>query len=344
MEEEFEVQTDNIITSADMRDVSRSFFKKAHELVFSQISLTPIQHDIFALFLSKYHKDNWTEFLEKGEISKIPVYKFNTNVLCEWFGLTVNHLATVLVGPCADLSGKKIGCRTHDEFDFIPLFSRVRYRKGQLIISPNHQLVRAYMGASQGHSLVSHQEFRRLKLSSSKRLYTILCRFKNNRMTLHTQPLQDLYGLFGLVDERGKVKKKTYMQTGHFISRIIIPAINEISVVEKNITFHTNETTGSLGFSYEKSGRTIVGIKFLFTWKQEVDKGPALNYQTAIQTYKQLMAIKFCLPPQDELDNAMNFIGKMVLDKELDFNVDVTGFMARYTAATEATLDMLEPT
>lgn len=339
MQDGLEIKTDNIITSTEISDVHKEFFKKSHELVFSQLSLTPIQHDIFALFLSAYHKENWDEFLEKGEISKIPQYEFHADILCDWFGLSKGHLATVLASPCENLSGKKIGFKGEDEFDFIPLFSRVRYKNGKLTISPNHQLTKAYIGVSRGHSLIPHREFRLLKLETSKRLYSILCRFKDKGMTLHPQTLQELHGLFGLVDENGNLKKKTYGVTANFISRIIKPAIQEINAIDNNISFVIDEKSGNTGFSYDKSGRKIIGLKFLFEWKQtersKMNK-VEFTYEDAINVYKDLMSGIECLPSEGELENTMIYIGIMAIDKELDFAVDMAGFMQRYSEAKSA--------
>lgn len=343
MQDGLEVKADNVVTSTEISDVHKEFFKKSHELVFSQLSLTPIQHDIFALFLSAYHKENWDEFLQKGEISKIPQYEFHADILCDWFGLTKGHLATVLASPCENLSGKKIGFKGDNEFDFIPLFSRVRYKNGKLTISPNHQLAKAYIGVSRGHSLIPHREFRQLKLETSKRLYSILCRFKDKGMTLHPQTLQELHSLFGLVDENGNLKKKTYGVTANFITRVIKPAIQEIDSIDDNISFVIDEKSGNTGFSYEKSGRKITGLKFLFEWKQtersKMNK-VELTYEDAVKTYRDLMSGSECIPTEEELENAIINIGVMAVDKDLYFPVDMGGFMLRYNEAKAAIASM----
>lgn len=318
MQDELEVKADNIVISTAISDIHKEFFKKSHELVFSQLSLTPVQHDIFALFLSAYHKENWDEFLLKGEISKIPQYEFHADILCEWFGLTKGHLATVLASPCENLSGKIIGFKTNDEFDFIPLFSRVRYKRGKLTISPNHQLAKAYIGVSRGHSLIPHKEFRRLKLETSKRLYSILCRFKDHGMILHPQTLEELHCLFGLVDEKGDLKKKTYGVTANFISRVIKPAIREIDSIDSNITFIIDEKSGNTGFSYEKLGRKIIGLKFLFDWKSKPKIKPVPTdfeptFEVAIRTYSDLVN-NVCLPNQTELNNLKQYIGELGME------------------------------
>lgn len=338
MSDELEIKADNIIANTDMSDIHKEFFKKSHELVFSQLSLTPVQHDVFALFLSAYHKENWDEFLEKGEISKIPQYEFHAEILCDWFGLEKRHLATVLATPCEGLSGKKIGYKTINEFDFIPLFSRVRYKNGILTISPNHQLAKAYIGVSRGHSLIPHKEFRQLKLDSSKRLYSILCRFKSPETILHAQSISELHGLFGLLDEKGELKKKTYAVTGNFIKRIIKPAIKEISETESDIVFHSDEKSKkNEGFAYVKEGRKVVGIKFLFSWKSKPKAKPTPadfepTLEAAVRTHANLVN-NTLLPSKTELDNLKTHMPQLGVE-----GFEMTPeFFARFKEAESAT-------
>ncbi|MBT2979880.1 replication initiation protein, partial [Vibrio anguillarum] len=54
---------ESTITSTATTDIHSDFFKKSHALVFSRLSLSPVEHDIFALLLSRLHKDQWDDFI-----------------------------------------------------------------------------------------------------------------------------------------------------------------------------------------------------------------------------------------------------------------------------------------
>ncbi|GIU42785.1 hypothetical protein TUM4438_10150 [Shewanella sairae] len=307
------IESNHIVSSRNVRDIKKDFFKKSHELVFSQLSLSPIQHDVFALFLSRFEKENWDEYLQTGDLKDIPEYEFHSDLLSSWFKASKGHLSTLLKKPCQGLASSIVGIPSEDgDFRFIPLFSDIKYKKGMLSLVPNYKLLDAFIGASKGHSLIPHKEFRDLKLESSKRLYTILCRFKTHGK-LHPQSLSQLYSLFGLVDESGKLKKKTYSVTGNFISRIIKPAIEEIDRLDPEIKFFVDATTDNYGFSYQKQGRKISGIEFLFEWKSNNSIGKVeLNYDSAVNTYCELMDLKL-LPSEVELNNLKNHLADVVL-------------------------------
>ena len=42
-------QKERTITSAVSADIHSDFFKKSHALVFSRLSLSPVEHDIFSV-------------------------------------------------------------------------------------------------------------------------------------------------------------------------------------------------------------------------------------------------------------------------------------------------------
>lgn len=323
----------NIIKS-NTKIISSNFFKKSHELVFSQLSLTPIQHDIFALFLARIEKENWDNYKNNGDLKDVPSYEFNNDLLSDWFQTAKIDLYSTLKKPCQMLASVSIGIpmEKKGDFQYRPLFSDITYKGGVLTLTPNYKLVDVFVGASNGYSLISHKEFRDLNLESSKRLYTILSRWRSFGR-LHPFSLTELHGIFGLLDERGKLKKKTYEITANFILRIIKPAIKEISERDKNIKFLIDSQTGNFGFKYTKEGRKISGLEFLFSWRTSATKSVKtvneFTYFDAVSTYKDIMSGIDIEYTEDTLDYALKMIGEMMLDKNLDFEVDAGAFISK---------------
>lgn len=299
-------QKERTITSTVSTDIHSDFFKKSHALVFSRLSLSPVEHDIFGLLLSRLHKDQWEDFMA-GKTPVSPSYEFKSKVLCDWFCVEKEDLYNILYKPSERLAGKKIGVTQEgDSFDFIPLFKRVKYKNGTLIIKPNDELITEYLGISQGHAQIPHKSFRKIKTEYGKRLYTMLCRFKSPQTELHTQTIEDLHGFFGLLDKQGNLLKKTYAVNANFIKRIIKPAIKEIDDKESNISFLIDEKTDNYGFSYLKEGRKVVGIKFLFQWHlqehKEKNNDNSLTYESAVKTFMDVVDKK-CIPSLEEINN-----------------------------------------
>lgn len=271
-----------LITTEDYRELPNDFFKKSHALVFSQLGLTAREHDTFALFLSRLHEDHWVAYQE-GRHVYAPEYTFQSEVLKEWFGLSAKQLYPTLKPMAKRLSSRKVGLMNdaEQEFDFMPLFSRVAYKKGALIMVPNAELMDAYLAQSAGHAQINHLSFRSLKSEHSKRLYTILSRFKKPGMKLHEQSIEQLHGLFGLLDEQGKLTKSSYGNNKVFMERCIRKPIEELShneEVRKELGFLVDEESGSYGYKARYRGKSIVALEFLFQWKQKSDnKAEALE-------------------------------------------------------------------
>lgn len=141
-----------------------------------------------------------------------PHYTFSNQVLSEWFGVNKASLFNVLKKPSTKLAHQVIGVmnETEQRFRFLPLFKNVEYVNGSLTLVPNDLLINEFLCVSQGHSQIPHVTFRSLKRDYSKRLYSMLCCFKDPSKTeLHYLTLDDLYANFGLLDQSGKLVKKT---------------------------------------------------------------------------------------------------------------------------------------
>lgn len=259
------------VTTANATELPKQFFRKSHELVFSRLSFTAREHDMMALFLSRLNREHWLDFIEKRDIYA-PQYTFSGNVLKEWFGLSSKQLYPTLRPVAERLSSRKIGLSNDnsEEFDFIPLFARVKYSKGSLTVVPNAELIHAYVDYSAGHAQINHHSFRSLKSEHSKRLYVLLSRFKDVKTKLHQQPITSLHGIYGLLDQKGKLLKKSYSQNKVFIDRCIKKPIEEMrnSIdVMKELEFIIDQESGNMGFRSILQGKKIVAIEFLYRWK-----------------------------------------------------------------------------
>ncbi|MBS0044650.1 replication initiation protein [Shewanella sp. M16] len=264
----------NLVKTDRIGQLTSDFFRQAHRLVFSQLSMSPVEHDIFALLLSRLDKEHWSVPEDSNTKPSVlsPHYSFTSNVLCEWLKVDNRSLYNVIKEPAKRLSEKIIGLQEPNKRKFIyrSLFKQVSYEDGILTIVPNDLLMNEYLCLSQGHSQIYNDTFKALETDYAKRLYTALCRFKYGQGKLNPFSLEELHAFFGLLDEKGNLIKKTYARTNSFIERIISPAIREIESKEHRIKFIVDEKTQNLGWSYKKQGRKITHIEFLFYWVDPV--------------------------------------------------------------------------
>lgn len=317
---------DNVICTRQTSDLHSDFFKKSHKLVFSQLSLSPIEHDMIALFLTRLAKEHWDDYLGEKRIEQVPRYEFSSDVLSEWFAVEKTYLHSTLLKPSDRLAGRKIGIRLDNGkgFDFIPLFKRIRYESGVLTVVPNDELITEYLCLSQGHSQIPHKQFRNIPLEHGKRLFSMLCRFRYSG-TLHPQTISELHAFFGLCDQKGQLIRTTYSNTSLFIKRIIKTAIESIDINVEEIEFHIDSKTGNYGYSYVKEGRSIVGIKFLYSWRENNE---ASDYETlreltiddAIKTHTDIIE-QTTLPCISEIENLKKHMPTLLIDG-FDFGSD----------------------
>ncbi|PSU31668.1 replication initiation protein [Photobacterium lutimaris] len=262
-----------VLRYQQLPSIDIEFFKKSHEMVFSQLALSPVEHDLMALMLTRLSEDHWEEEVIGESKRKInPTYEFGIDVLCDWLGVKSADIYNVTQEPASRLAGRKIGIKNSKakKYRFTPLFEDLIYENGTLTMIPNNALMEQYIGLTKGHSQIPQKVFRNLKRENAKRLFSMLCRFKDPaKGSLKAFDFQDLYGMFGLLNERGELVKKSYQRTSEFIRTIIKPAIKEIDEKEPLLTFHIDEKSGNYGYQPLKSGRKITGIKFLFSWDIE---------------------------------------------------------------------------
>ncbi|WP_318409258.1 replication initiation protein [Photobacterium leiognathi] len=262
--------------------------KKGHQLVFSRQDLSAREADMFALMIAHMKGNDWND--------STPHYEFTSHQLSEWLGVESKHIGSNLSPVANRLASRKIGIKQKSakgdtEFDYRPLFKHIAYKNGVLTMVPNDMLKSEYIEYNHGFALINTRNFFDVKKEYSKRLYELLSRFKNKGYEMHTQSLQELKGMFGLLDETGKIKKdkSSFKNNSVFMKRCIRESIKDLSEhpqIKKELLF-INSDKGDLGFALVKKGRTITGIKFLFRWIKlgTIDD---LNQHDAIKIIKDL--------------------------------------------------------
>ncbi|TOJ64859.1 replication initiation protein [Vibrio parahaemolyticus] len=262
--------------------------KKGHQLVFSRQDLSAREADMFALMIAHMKANDWEH--------STPHYEFTSHQLSEWLGVESKHIGSNLSPVANRLASRKIGikietCKGDVEFDYRPLFKHIAYKNGTLTMVPNDMLKSEYIEYNQGFALINTRNFFDVKKEYSKRLYELLSRFKDKGFEMHQQKLEELKGVFGLLDEAGKLKKdkSSFKNNSVFMKRCIRESIKELTEhpqIRKELLFLEGEN-GEKGFEVIKKGRTITGIKFLFRWIK-LGTVEELNQHDALKTIREL--------------------------------------------------------
>lgn len=262
--------------------------KKGHVLVFSRQDLSAREADMFALMIAHMKSSDWE--------TSTPHYEFTSQQLSEWLGLESKHIGSNLSPVANRLASRKIGIKVENkkgdiEFDYRPLFKHIAYKNSVLTMVPNDMLKPEYIEYNQGFALINTRNFFDVKKEYSKRLYELLSRFKDKGYEMHQQKIDELKGVFGLLDEAGKLKKDkaSFKNNSVFMKRCIRESIKELSdhpQISKELLFLESDK-GDKGFELIKKGKTITGIKFIFRWLKlgTIDE---LNQHDAMKTIKDL--------------------------------------------------------
>ncbi|ENI4488754.1 replication initiation protein [Vibrio fluvialis] len=290
--------------------------KKGHQLVFSRQDLSAREADMFALMVAHMKAADWD--------TNTPHYEFTSHQLSEWLGVESKHIGSNLSPVANRLASRKIGIKIESrkgdtEFDYRPLFKHIAYKNGVLTMVPNDMLKSEYIEYNQGFALINTRNFFDVKKEYSKRLYELLSRFKDKGFEMHQQKLDELKGVFGLLNEAGKLKKDktSFKNNSVFMKRCIRESIKELSEhpqIRKELLFLESDS-GEKGFEVIKKGRTITGIKFLFRWIKlgTVDE---LNQHDALKTIRELELkrlqnnIRLSKAELESLAIAYRYIGK----------------------------------
>jgi len=259
--------------------------KKGHQLLFSRQDLSAREQDVLALVMSSMKVEHWE--------NKNPTYHFTCADISNYLGINNKHVASTL-SPIADrLTKRNVGIKDmeNDKFAYITLFKGISYDNGVLTVSPNDLLKSEYMEYRQGFALINTENFLSLKREYSKRLYEILCRFKG-KGTLKTFKIDELKGLFGILDEQDRLKKdkNSFKNNSVFMKRCIRDSIEEIMTnaeTKKELLFFPGKDQ-LVGYETEKKSNKIRSIKFLYRWVDTPNPENKLNVVAAIDIVKEL--------------------------------------------------------
>jgi len=259
--------------------------KKGHQLLFSRQDLSAREQDVLALVMSAMKVEHW--------VNETPKYHFTCADISNYLNINNKHVASTLAPIAERLSERKVGIKDleKEEFEYTPLFKKISYKEGVLTVSPNDELKSEYMEYKQGFALINTKNFLSLKREYSKRLYEILCRFKE-KGTLKTFRITELKGLFGILDEKDRLKKDkaSFKNNSVFMQRCVRESIAEIMAnaqTKKELLFLPSKDE-SVGYETEKKSNKIISIKFLYRWIDSPNASSKLNELAAIDIIKEL--------------------------------------------------------
>lgn len=243
--------------------------KKGHQLVFCRQDLSSRESDLFALMIATMKEEDW-----KGQV---PEYEFSSTQLSEWLNIKPKYISSTLDPVAKRLTSRTVGIRVLnenkkvEEFEYRPIFKTIKYANRKLTMVPNDALKDEYIEYNHGFALINTRNYFHINKEHSKRLYEILSRFKTNGTHIKKYKIYELMGLFGLLDEKGKLKKdkKSFKITSVFITRCIKDSIKEIKnneYTKNEIVFFDGDTKDN-GFNLIRKGRKIDSIEFLYRWK-----------------------------------------------------------------------------
>ena len=126
-----------------------------------------------------------------------------------------------------------------------------------------------------------------------------------------------LHGLFGLLDEKGRLIKQSYSQNKVFIERCIKKPIAEMMAcpeVNQELSFDVDPQTGMVGYYPVMAGRKIVEIGFHFRWKNTKSKECEFQstYENALGSYYALLEGKNAFT-KVEMDNLKHYWMELTL-------------------------------
>ncbi|WP_276755729.1 replication initiation protein [Pseudoalteromonas marina] len=264
--------------------------KQGHKLVFSRKDLSQREADLFALMMAQMKDSDW----EKST----PQYTYTASQLSEWLNISSKHVGSILSPAAERLASYKIGIKVEGtsgdfEFDYKPLFKNIKYKRGVLTMVPNDMLESEYIEYKQGFALITTRTYLDIKQEYAKRLYEILSRFKKDGYEMHYIAIEELKGLFGLLDESGRLKKNksSFKNNGVFMKRCVrdsIEILREHPIARKEFLFLESENN-DIGYELKTQGKKISEIKFLIRW---LNKGTTeeLNTHDALNTVKELIS------------------------------------------------------
>ncbi|QIR16452.1 replication initiation protein [Shewanella aestuarii] len=286
-------------------------YKKSHLAIFSIHDQSPHEINLFTIMASKMQAEHWDN-------GKTPKYEFQASELSTWLDIESRYIGSTLKGPAERLASRHVGFANPEDdgdFSFVPLFSKLEYKKRVLTMIPNPELKNFMLDYSGGYGLIN--TFSSLKLTGkySKRIYDFLSRFKSNGTILRPMKLDTLRRYFSVIDRGGNYTagNTSLQKPAVFISRCIEPAIKEIANTFENEIFFFKGEAGHLGYTPIKEGNKCVGIKFHYQWienKAKMDDATARKTISELEQQRLVKNIPLTIPQLELLSQAYLKLGQ----------------------------------
>jgi hypothetical protein len=261
-----------------------STYKKNHKLIFSRVSLTTHEQNLFALFLIQLQNIDWRPDA-RLEI-KIPAHK-----LSEWLNIESKNISTTIKVIAKRLQSRVIAIENaadSTEFESHTLFPSVKYADRQLSIIPNYELREFFVDTSKGYASINVMKLLRFNGRYTKTMYDILSRFKNPENRMFKIDMETLKGIFGIIDGNGEPVsgKSTLMDNTKFIEKVLVSSIAEIEQLcsEELIFFAGKDQTSRAprqGITINRVGKLITSVTFEYLWIDQFIKQHPMDENTA---------------------------------------------------------------
>lgn len=258
------------VTIVETQEKNSDYHMKSHALVYSSSDLTSHMMNIIALMLTEMKESDWYDEELRG---KTPTYRFSSDILCDWFGVSKKSLYVFLKRPSAGLAEKKIGLESEGSFRYRPILSDIQYKKGTLTVVPNPALRDYFLinsSKAKGHAKIDNQIFKSLRHPNSKRVFEFLSRYRFEKH-MYDISVSKLQVIFSIKTTSNKILKPSYANERTFVNKIIKPALVEISQNEKAKQKLTIDMSNG-GYELTESINGGLKIKLLSTWKSHVTK------------------------------------------------------------------------
>lgn len=258
----------SLIIDKNPKDISNHI--KSHDMVFATLDLSPRMCDILAMLFTRMRAEDWfvNHDIDAG-VPAQPRYTFTAKEIGSFLLMEPKHVATILKLPSKKLASLSVGFERSDgSFKYSPLFTDIEYSNRRYTIVPNNELRSSYIAKAKanGYALINNTQYLALKHTNAKKMLDLLSRYKAGQR-LYPISIERLQQTFGVLGEKGEVKKQSYLSTKRFVNQIIKPALEQIanSDESKDRIRLLKGRDGTLGFDLIDDGESL-RVQFLYEW------------------------------------------------------------------------------
>lgn len=226
--------------------------KQPNLIVFAKQNFSAVQKDIMTLAISQ---------LDLGVVQKDLFQNQLISLKAKMLSEVSGKHYTRIKSECKSLNQKQIEISNDEkeEFEFIIPFPKVKYQKGVIELTMLAEVAQQFLQLKLGYSEVYIRESLSLDTFTKKRLYELLCSYKNRNVNVWRVSDKELVELLGCA----KMYSSRPKEFEERILTICIDAINELTSlkvkyshdkVEKRVWFTT--------FQVENKQTKVVNQRF----------------------------------------------------------------------------------